>query len=56
MGAPPCITRGEVTGLDGTRSLGWQMHRGGEGPLYAFATAREAAEFFGSEVRTPPLP
>ena len=28
--------------------LGWQMHRGGEGPLYEFATEREVAEFFGS--------
>jgi hypothetical protein len=34
--APPCITRGE---------RGWQMHRGEEGPLYEFATAREVAEF-----------
>jgi hypothetical protein len=25
---------------------GWQMHRGGDGPLYEFATAQEAAEFF----------
>jgi hypothetical protein len=33
----PIITRGEH---------GWQMHRGEEGPLYQFATAREVAEFF----------
>jgi hypothetical protein len=31
------ITRGE---------RGWQMHRGGDGPLYEFASEREAAEFF----------
>ena len=36
--APPCVTRGE---------RGWQMHRGGDGPLYEFATEREVAEFFG---------
>jgi hypothetical protein len=36
--APPCITRAE---------RGWQMHRGGDGPLYEFATAQEVAEFFG---------
>jgi hypothetical protein len=42
------ITRGEVTGPDGVSSLGWQMHRGGKGPLYEFATAREVAEFLGS--------
>jgi hypothetical protein len=36
--APPCITRSEH---------GWQMHRGGDGPLYEFATAQEVAEFFG---------
>jgi hypothetical protein len=34
--APPIITRGE---------RGWQMHRGEDGPLYEFVTAREAAEF-----------
>jgi hypothetical protein len=37
--ARPIITRSEH---------GWQMHRGGEGPLYEFATAREVAEFFQS--------
>ena len=39
--APPCIIiiRSE---------RGWQMHRGGEGPLYEFATEREVAEFLGS--------
>jgi hypothetical protein len=26
----------------------WQMHRGGDGPLYEFATKREVAEFLGS--------
>jgi hypothetical protein len=36
--APPCITRGE---------RGWQMHRGGNGSLYEFATEREVAEFVG---------
>jgi len=35
--APPIIIRGE---------RGWQMHRGGDGPLYEFATEREIAEFF----------
>jgi hypothetical protein len=35
----PIITRGEH---------GWQMVRGGEGPLYEFATEREVAEFLGS--------
>jgi hypothetical protein len=39
--APPCVTRG---------GHGWQMVRGEEGPLYEFATAQEAAEFFGSGV------
>jgi hypothetical protein len=34
--APPCITRNE---------RGWQMVRGGEGPLYEFPTEREVAEF-----------
>jgi hypothetical protein len=42
--APPCITRGE---------RGWQMHPGGDGPLYEFATQREAAEFFGSGMIRP---
>ena len=37
--APPCITRNE---------RGWQMVRGGNGPLYEFATEREVAEFIGS--------
>jgi hypothetical protein len=37
--ATPCITRGE---------RGWQMHRGGNGPLYEFATAQEVVEFFRS--------
>jgi hypothetical protein len=37
--AAACITRNE---------RGWQMHRGGDGPLYEFATEREVAEFFGS--------
>lgn len=32
------ITRGE---------RGWQMVRGGDGPLYEFATAQEVAEFLG---------
>jgi hypothetical protein len=27
---------------------GWQMHRGGDGPLYEFASEREVAEFFWS--------
>jgi hypothetical protein len=31
------IIRSEVTGLDGNSKLGWQMHRGGDGPLYEFA-------------------
>ena len=35
--APPNITRGEH---------GWQVHRGGDGSLYEFATEREVAEFF----------
>jgi hypothetical protein len=35
----PIITRNE---------LGWQMHRGGNGPLFEFATAQEVAEFLGS--------
>ena len=35
----PCITRNE---------RGWQMHRGGDGPLYEFATAQEVAEFLYS--------
>lgn len=35
----PCITRAE---------RGWQMHRGGNGPLYEFACEREVAEFLGS--------
>ena len=35
----PCITRNE---------RGWQMHRGGDGPLYEFSTEREVAEFFWS--------
>jgi hypothetical protein len=26
---------------------GWQMHRGGDGPLYEFATAQEVAELLG---------
>jgi hypothetical protein len=45
--APAVITRGE---------RGWQMVRGGDGPLYEFATAREVAEFLGvrgSLVETP---
>jgi hypothetical protein len=46
--APPCITRNEVTGLDGNSNLGWQIVRGGDGPLYEFATAQEVAEFLGS--------
>jgi hypothetical protein len=46
--APPCITRGEVTGPDGASKLGWQMVRGGDGPLYEFETEREVAEFLGS--------
>jgi hypothetical protein len=33
----PCITRNE---------RGWQMVRGGNGPLYEFASEREIAEFF----------
>jgi hypothetical protein len=37
--APPCITRNE---------RGWQMVRGGDGPLYEFASEREVAEFLGS--------
>jgi hypothetical protein len=37
--AAACITRNE---------RGWQMHRGGEGPLYEFTTAQEVAEFVGS--------
>jgi hypothetical protein len=37
--APPCITR---------NARGWQMVRGGDGPLYDFATEREVAEFVGS--------
>jgi hypothetical protein len=37
--APAVITRGE---------RGRQMHRGGNGPLYEFATEREVAEFVGS--------
>jgi hypothetical protein len=37
--APAVITRGE---------RGWQMHRGGNGPLYEFASEREVAEFFRS--------
>jgi hypothetical protein len=37
--APPCITRNE---------RGWQMVRGGDGPLYEFATEREVAEFLGA--------
>ena len=35
----PIITRNE---------RGWQMHRGGNGPLFEFATAQEVAEFLGS--------
>jgi hypothetical protein len=35
----PIITRNE---------RGWQMHRGGNGPLYEFATEGEVAEFLGS--------
>jgi hypothetical protein len=27
---------------------GWQMHRGGDGPLYEFASTQEVAEFFRS--------
>jgi hypothetical protein len=42
--APPCITRNE---------RGWQMHRGGDGPLYEFATEREVAEFVGSRMIRP---
>jgi hypothetical protein len=51
--AVPIITRGEVTGPDGASKLGWQMHRGGEGALYEFATEREAAEFVGSRMIRP---
>jgi hypothetical protein len=36
----PCITRNE---------RGWQMVRGGDGPLYEFETAQESAEFLGSK-------
>jgi hypothetical protein len=36
----PCITRAE---------RGWQMHRGGNGPLYEFVTEREVAEFLCSQ-------
>jgi hypothetical protein len=42
--APPCITRNE---------RGWQMHRGGDGPLYEFATTQEVAEFVGSLIIRP---
>jgi hypothetical protein len=42
--APPNITRGERC---------WQMHRGGAGPLYEFATEREVAEFFSSRMLRP---
>ena len=38
------ITRGEH---------GWQMHRGENGPLYQFASAREAAEFVGAGMIRP---
>jgi hypothetical protein len=38
------ITRGE---------RGWQMHRGGEGPLYEFTSEREVAEFVGSRIIRP---
>jgi hypothetical protein len=44
--ADPIIIRGEITGLDGSSKLGWRMHRGGEGPLYEFATERAVGEFF----------
>jgi hypothetical protein len=40
--AAACITRNE---------RGWQMHRGGDGPLYEFETAREVAEFVGARLR-----
>jgi hypothetical protein len=46
--APAVITRSAVTGPDGASSLGWQMHRGVNGPLYEFASTQEVAEFFGS--------
>jgi hypothetical protein len=37
-----------------TRSeLGWQIHRGEEGPLYEFASEREVAEFLGSRMIRP---
>jgi hypothetical protein len=42
--APPCVTRAE---------RGWQMHRGGNGPLYEFETEREIAEFLGSRMIRP---
>jgi hypothetical protein len=32
---------------------GWQMHRGGNGPLYEFATEREVAEFLGYRMVRP---
>lgn len=31
---------------------GWQMHRGGDGPLYEFATEQEVAEFLGCGLRS----
>ena len=44
LDAPPCITRNE---------RGWQLHRGGDGPLYEFASEREVAEFVGSRMIRP---
>ena len=43
--AAPCITLGE---------RGWQMHWGGDGPLYEFATEREVAEFVGQGLQVAP--
>jgi hypothetical protein len=32
---------------------GWQVHQGGDGTLYEFATAQEVAEFVGSLIIRP---
>jgi hypothetical protein len=59
--ADPIIIRSEVTGLDGNSKLGWQVHRGGDGPPYEFASEREVAEFLGfgrlrsDRFSTPPV-
>jgi hypothetical protein len=47
----PGITEDAVIIIRSER--GWQMHRGGDGPLFEFASETEVADFFGSEVWCP---